>query len=373
VTSSYDIAISGDLKDTDPGAGEGEGDDMARLIDAQRMVLQAILDLSKDTAGYVKDTQIAQDTSITLKDVRDWLETLSEEGSISLARTSTGLSAHIEAKGRLDLGQSRPFPTSPSSHSAAISADPREPAQPQVGDVIDSSGNWVLLGGHFFEAKSVKQGGGVLTVVISTQRAEDDTAIQALGSARSGNDPIAFAHRNDALVVAVQDIESESVGEGLDWTIRLKPKSIEYGGLGNEMATEVNGKHYSADDIAELRAGRILLNDPPPRPRGSSKSDELSQLEMCIKGIDIVEPVERCVLRDLYARLGTDPTHYLRLARLAAIYALKAGDVVERVERLALGQIREDGVHVSFAGKRRKKFTNVEPHPIEIEGDCPLT
>jgi hypothetical protein len=109
VTSSYDIAISGDLKDTDLGAGEGV--DMARLIGAQRMVLQAILDLPKDAVGYVTDARIAQSTQITVSDVRDWIETLEGDGHVNVAKTESGLSASVTAQGKLLLKQFQPVGT----------------------------------------------------------------------------------------------------------------------------------------------------------------------------------------------------------------------------------------------------------------------
>lgn len=59
---------------------------MAKLIGAQRMVLQAILDLPKNAAGYVTDSQIAQSTQITIADLRDWIETLESEGFVEVAR-----------------------------------------------------------------------------------------------------------------------------------------------------------------------------------------------------------------------------------------------------------------------------------------------
>jgi len=215
---------------------------------------------------------------------------------------------------------------------------------------------------------------GVLTVVISTHTAEDDAVLPALGSARSGNDSISFAHRNDAWVVSVQDIESESAGEGLDWTVRLRPRDVTYGGGHGEFSkVNVNDQELTAEQIAEKRAGRILLNNPSPLAYDHRKHDTATMLDMYIRGINVLKPVDRCVLRDLYARFGDDPALYLRLARMAAIFALKAGDVVEQVERLSLGPIRESRVHVSFAGKRRRKYSNTDPYSIKIEGDCPLT
>ena len=71
--------------------GTGGDGNMAKLIGAQRMVLQAILDLPKDDAGFVSDSHIAQKTQIAISDVRDWIETLEGEGYVEVARTGTGL------------------------------------------------------------------------------------------------------------------------------------------------------------------------------------------------------------------------------------------------------------------------------------------
>ena len=49
---------------------------MARLFGAQRMVLQAVNVLPKDTSGFVTDEQITQATRIAESDAREWLETL---------------------------------------------------------------------------------------------------------------------------------------------------------------------------------------------------------------------------------------------------------------------------------------------------------
>jgi len=78
------------------------------------MVLRAILDLPKDSAGYVQDAHIAQKTQIVITDVRDWIKTLEGEGHVNVARTTGGLSASITAQGRLALGPAiEPTPVAP--------------------------------------------------------------------------------------------------------------------------------------------------------------------------------------------------------------------------------------------------------------------
>jgi hypothetical protein len=82
--------------------------------------------------------------------------------------------------------------------------------------------------------------------------------------------------------------------------------------------------------------------------------------------------VEGCAIRELYAAHGTQSKRFLEQARLAAILALKGGDVIERVLELNLGPVKPGKVHVKFKGVRGRKYSNVEPTVIEVEGDCPL-
>lgn len=88
---------------------------MAKLYGAQRLVLQTILDAQGDSQSFVEDSRIAQTTTISLQDVRDWLFTLDLHDYVDLALTVNGFSASVTAKGRLALGLYRPFPPQPSS------------------------------------------------------------------------------------------------------------------------------------------------------------------------------------------------------------------------------------------------------------------
>jgi hypothetical protein len=86
---------------------------MARLIGAQKLVLQAILGIQGDSPSFVEDVQIAQSTRIALQDVRAWLETLEGRDYVDVARTEAGLSASITAQGKLVLKQFQPIGTTP--------------------------------------------------------------------------------------------------------------------------------------------------------------------------------------------------------------------------------------------------------------------
>jgi hypothetical protein len=173
-------------------------------------------------------------------------------------------------------------------------------------------------------------------------------------------------------VVRVKNVEAHSVGDQQVWTLTLAPEQTVYGGGWSEGSLGVGGKTYSADEIATLRAGRILLNDPPGMPKRPGLDIQNYLLETHIQGTGTNMPIEGCTLRSVYAAHKQDSKVFLPVARLAAIYALKAGDVVEQILELSLGTVQGGKCHVKFRGRRRRKYSNVEPHVIQIEGECPL-
>lgn len=269
------------------------------------------------------------------------------------------------------------------SPTTAREKSKRSPRQKKAGggeanEAIDESGQWVLLNTRFYEARAVRQNKDrTLSVEIHSRSAQIDATISALRPHHFGKGtPIAFAHANDAWIVTVRDVEMVSEGQGQLWTISLMPQDVEYGGV-MEMALNMGGRHYSPDDIARMRAGRILLNDPPapgekPRPGSEQALLEDAILESQIQGVNTPASAKDCIIRAVYGEFKDKPRLFLQVARLAAIYFLKASGVVEQVRKLTLGPLRKNKAHVVFRGVRRKKYSNVEPVLIDLEGDCPL-
>jgi hypothetical protein len=104
---------------------------MAKLFGAQRMILHVIQDSPKDSAGFVTDSFVAQNTRIALADVREWIETLEGEGYVDATKTEDGLSVSITALGRLVLKQFQnigvtALPTIPSPTLTATPQEERE-------------------------------------------------------------------------------------------------------------------------------------------------------------------------------------------------------------------------------------------------------
>ncbi|QDV37593.1 hypothetical protein ElP_55330 [Tautonia plasticadhaerens] len=244
---------------------------------------------------------------------------------------------------------------------------------------VDSSDRWALLGDSFLEAKTVRQNrDGTITAEVPSQSAEVDAAMASLRPHHYGRSkPVPFAHGNDAWIVTVREVESVSEGGEQLWTVVLAPEPVEYGGGSMEMSVQTQGKLYTADEIARMRAGRILLNDPPPlddnkRPSGDIAMLEEAFLEAQIRGVSTPVTVNDCIIQVIYNEQRGKGVNFLKLARLGAIFMLKAGGVIEHVRKLTLGPVRNGKVHVEFVGVRRKKYVNADPTIIQLEGDCAL-
>ena len=89
-----------------------------------------------------------------------------------------------------------------------------------------------------------------------------------------------------------------------------------------EMATS----ELSADDIARLRARRILLDEPLPTPLGRSIGGmpRDSMLDAFARGLQTPLPVDRSPLPPLFRRIGVaDRGYFLEAARLTAVLWLR--------------------------------------------------
>lgn len=234
--------------------------------------------------------------------------------------------------------------------------------------VCESSGAWVMVGDLFLPSESVTEQADRIVVEVRPRSTEENAAIQRLRPRHGRGDQIAFAHGDDALVVRVADVASRSTGGQQVQTITMTPENVTFGGHG----MEPNVQGHSADEIAEKRAGRLLLNDPPAPPKSRGFGVE-GFVEMYIRGMNGTRyPAERAVLQEVHAALKSGSAPFLPLARLKLLYAMKASDCVEQVLDLKLGPIKDGRCHVRFRGRRARRYTNVEPQIIEIEGDCLL-
>ncbi len=148
-----------------------------------------------------------------------------------------------------------------------------------------SSGTWVLLGNSYFEASSVQHTAeGDFILDVTPTNGEEEADLDSLRPSQFGSrSSLPFAVRNDAHLVRVTKSEKHLVGQSAKWTLTLKVENGNFGSNGMEATITENGKTHSPHEVAQLRAGRILLNEPPIPTAGRS-SFGFSLVESAITG-----------------------------------------------------------------------------------------
>ncbi len=181
---------------------------------------------------------------------------------------------------------------------------------PANAKAVNSSGNWLLLDGRFYQPEEVSRNAdGTMVVKIASKDAADEAAIQPLDPAhtRSGR-PVGFAYGNDGLLVTVKGAPSTSRDGGWVWTLTLAPERVEYGGGHSESSYHGPEGNFSAEEIVELRARRILLNNAP---KETKKAPGWGILEAFISGKGHVPiPAEGCILQAVYSSLKGKPAAF---------------------------------------------------------------
>jgi hypothetical protein len=174
---------------------------------------------------------------------------------------------------------------------------------------------------------------------------------------------VAFAE--SAIHGVAESVERTRVGGKERWDVTIAKETDR--GEPMEMATT----GISADQIAELRARRILLDERPPSETSAwIRADPM--LEVLVKGLGGVSAVERSPLPPLYASWTGSRTDFLAAARLTAVLALHASRTVEHVLELSMAWSGESAITVRFHGRRKKVYTNRPAPEIRVEGICRL-
>ncbi len=240
--------------------------------------------------------------------------------------------------------------------------------------VVSSTGAWLKLGNHFFETKKFEwRGSSIVHIEIETRDAQDEAILRRLRPDPQGfrRGPIPFAYQNEGGFVRVGDVTSVSHGDGNLWSIELSVEERQ-SGYPMDVTHNFGGKQYTPDDLAELKAGRLLINKPPPsRHRSKGHTEDFLESLICGSGNSALETGE-CVIRRIVKQHTDDIQTALRAARLEAVFILKAANVVGTVLELVLGPINGDELQVLFRGVRPERNQYEQPETISVIGICHL-
>ena len=166
----------------------------------------------------------------------------------------------------------------------------------------------------------------------------------------------------DARECTVRHCQQTLLPTGEQWEVVLAPESRDFTGGPMEMSFA----QFSPDQQAELRARRILLDEPLPQhyPDGLNSM----MLDSFVSGFNTRLSVKSSPIPALWGSLHGDPPGFLVAARLFSVAFLKLTGTVERISRLELGFEEPEVLSVRFDGERGRRYTNVEPFQISVAG-----
>ena len=250
--------------------------------------------------------------------------------------------------------------------------------------VEDDSGEFALLGSeegklYFFPIQDVRRDSTETSLELLPESPEDAAFLGTLQnqlSARfAGRSPtLTCAYREYASWVTLQNIVETSSY----WEILLNPDSR---GQNHNPLSEMSLSSFSPDQIAEIRARRILLDekleDVNPVLRQRNVHDQ-QFLEACIHGMstsshELGLPVTASPIPQLYRQFGQNLERFEKFARLISILFLKLSNTVENVLQLDLELLGPTQLQVRFKGIRPRFSSNIDPSTLEFEGICSLS
>jgi len=132
---------------------------------------------------------------------------------------------------------------------------------------------------------------------------------------------------------------------------------------------EINFGGASANELAEKRARRILLNeDPAIETRDINKA----LIEHYTAGQGTPLSIKKSILPELFKQYGGEPERFLAIAWACAIALLKLSGAVAEILHLEF-TLEGESLKVAFRGKRRKEYVNQPAFEIKVSGQCSLS
>lgn len=217
-----------------------------------------------------------------------------------------------------------------------------------------------------FEADEIRAG-NVLELTLIPINAADASLLRELQKAPGGRTGVAYG--SEAVMGRVQSVE-QVVAKGKDsWKVTIEREAADFGAGIMEMGTS----NYSADDLAEMRGRRVLLNETiEDTPFGRRGEMDQAFMEVLIRGQSSPIQVTESPFPSLWEKLKGNEQMFLAVARLVGVMWLRFSGVVEHVHRLDLALTETGDLEVKFEGQRPRKYDNVDPPVVRISGICDL-
>ena len=316
-----------------------------------------------DVKGVLAGLQISKlNDKEKLNDLRD---DLNEKFGLKSLRTS-----HWERRRDKFLGKLEKLATSPTGKTATPPI--QKPLSASLLGAVNSSGTLLKLGDHFYETTSFeRRGSSEVRVSILPSSSADEASLSRLRPDPNGfrrKQELTFAYQNEGSFATVEKVVSRTVDEKNIWEldlVNLPRNSDLIAGSG----ITINGNNFPAEDIAEMKATRILFEDPPKRKRSDRTGGSIESWAFGEdrKGVSTKE----CVLRNYVETHGISEDS-LKKARLECVFTICAGLVADHILDLEFTPTPEGHIAVVFRGQRSAGHTDAPLESIGVEGVCKI-
>lgn len=233
---------------------------------------------------------------------------------------------------------------------------------------------------HFIPYKNAAWSSAEVSLELLPETGEENSLLRSLRDNLSSDfthtqEILAFALQEDAAWVRPHEVVKTASGSHTVWRVILRKDE---GRQNYNIFSEIAFNNISPDQIAEIRARRILLDEKRSQNQtGFAGLTNDATLESFISGEfssqnDRVIQVSESPIPNLYRSFGQTLGRFLKFARLAATLDLKLSNTVEDILRLDLKLLDPKKLQVSFKGRRPQRYTNIEALILEINGICPL-
>lgn len=219
----------------------------------------------------------------------------------------------------------------------------------------------------FVKMERIRTAGKDVSLSIVPATSREASAIAELERSR---EPIGLAYNETALMVRMRALE-KIIEKGREvWHLEFEVDEQAMSGGPFEM----NFSSFSAEQIAELRARRLLLNERLSQSIGMRPNDSTMQLieNSVAGGSNNGFAIMGSPFPGLFEELKEEPSEFLEAARLSAVLLLLLTRTVNQINRLDLRMHSATELGVQFKGARPPRYVREQPQEIVVEGICNL-
>lgn len=219
----------------------------------------------------------------------------------------------------------------------------------------------------FVEVERIRSAGKTIDLSIVPSSPRQASVLSELERRR---ELVGLAYNETAMFVRMKSLE-QIIERGRDvW--HLEFELDEYATRGASGAYNLSG--FSAEQVAEMRARRILLNESLSTSIGTRANGLTTQL--IEHSVAAAHSTGFAVLGSPFPGLFEDfkeeTSVFLEASRLSAVLLLLLSNTVQTIDRLDLIMHSETELAVRFQGTRPPQYVNRDPQTVAVEGVCKL-